>query len=130
MPRASVLKMFRTQALRSRGKLFVLLFGAQALAAAEDGSQAASDAQGRIVYMVLPEDRHETFWSNPPEFEATGDIAPMVYASSNDALLVRVYPRTVGALGVAGLHSQLEPALYAPRSEVGFARDTGNRVES
>ena len=45
-----------------------LLAGAKALAAAEDGSHAASDTQGRIVYMVLPEDRQESFWSNPPEF--------------------------------------------------------------
>ena len=102
--------MFRAQAIGLAASL-ALLAGAKALAAAEDGSHAASDTQGRIVYMVLPEDRQESFWSNPPEFEATGDIAPGWFTPRATMLyLVRVYPRTVGEWELQDCILQLEPA--------------------
>ncbi|MEC8052374.1 MAG: HAMP domain-containing sensor histidine kinase [Myxococcota bacterium] len=102
--------MFRAQAIGLAASL-ALLAGAKALAAAEDGPHAASDTQGRIVYMVLPEDRQESFWSNPPEFEATGDIAPGWFTPQATMLyLVRVYPRTVGEWELQDCILQLEPA--------------------
>ena len=76
-----------------------------------DSNQAEPDTQGRIVYMVLPEESHETFWSNPPEFEATGPLDPRWFTPQATMLYwVRVYPRTVGQWELQDCILQLEPA--------------------
>ena len=113
MPRASVLKMFRTQVMGiAVGLVFLLFSSAEALAAAAQDSNQAEPARGRIVYMVVPEKSHETFWSNPPEFEAAGPLDPRWFTPQTTMLYwIRVYPGAVGQWELQDCILLLEPAF-------------------
>ncbi len=111
MPRAPFLEVYPVRSVVACA-IVALLTGAGSSAASSTNAPATISPDGRVEYMIVPKDLHDTFWSSPPEFEAAATLAPQWQTPSEGTLYwVRVYPASSETWALSDCIFRLEPAF-------------------